>query len=108
MVSLSHRWLICSAQSVQQATNVTPIPPWDIVRARRRRPSAFIWRTTEVTIKPLFQVDKAFGWDEGGPHARLVARCPSLIFRSASDALRLRDRRRYPHRIRAIRGRVAA
>jgi uncharacterized protein YhfF len=33
----------------------------------------FICRTTEVTIKPLFQVDEAFGWDEGGPHARLVA-----------------------------------
>jgi uncharacterized protein YhfF len=24
-----------------------------------------IWRTTEVTIKPLFQVDEAFAWDEG-------------------------------------------
>ena len=26
----------------------------------------FIWRTTEVTIKPLSQVDEAFAWDEGG------------------------------------------
>src|SRR5215472_16031013 len=25
----------------------------------------FIWRTTEVTIKPLSQVDDAFAWDEG-------------------------------------------
>jgi uncharacterized protein YhfF len=25
----------------------------------------FIWRTTEVTIKPLSEVDKAFAWDEG-------------------------------------------
>jgi uncharacterized protein YhfF len=25
----------------------------------------FIWRTTEVTIKPLAQVDEAFAWDEG-------------------------------------------
>src|SRR5215471_6934603 len=25
----------------------------------------FIWRTTEVTIKPLSQVDEAFAWDEG-------------------------------------------
>ena len=25
----------------------------------------FIWRTTEVTIKPLPQVDEAFAWDEG-------------------------------------------
>ena len=29
-----------------------------------RRPR-FIWRTTEVTIKPLSQVDEAFAWDEG-------------------------------------------
>jgi hypothetical protein len=26
----------------------------------------FICRTTEVTINSLFQVDEAFGWDEGG------------------------------------------
>jgi len=33
--------------------------------------SRFIWRTTEVTIKPLFQVDEAFAWDEGeGDRAR--------------------------------------
>jgi uncharacterized protein YhfF len=25
----------------------------------------YIWRTTEVTIKPLSQVDEAFAWDEG-------------------------------------------
>ena len=25
----------------------------------------FIWRTTEVTIKPLSRVDEAFAWDEG-------------------------------------------
>src|ERR1700724_2411998 len=25
----------------------------------------FIWRTNEVTIKPLSQVDEAFAWDEG-------------------------------------------
>ena len=25
----------------------------------------FIWRTTEVTIRPLSQVDQAFAWDEG-------------------------------------------
>ena len=29
-----------------------------------RRPR-FIWRTTEVTIKPLSQADEAFAWDEG-------------------------------------------
>jgi uncharacterized protein YhfF len=25
----------------------------------------FIWRTSEVIIKPLSQIDKAFAWDEG-------------------------------------------
>ena len=25
----------------------------------------FIWRTTEVMIKPLSEVDEAFAWDEG-------------------------------------------
>ena len=25
----------------------------------------FIWRTTEVTVKPLFEGDEAFAWDEG-------------------------------------------
>ena len=25
----------------------------------------FIWRTTEITIKPLSEVDEAFAWDEG-------------------------------------------
>src|SRR5712671_2698122 len=30
----------------------------------------FIWRTTEVTIKPLVEVDEAFAWDEGRGTAR--------------------------------------
>jgi uncharacterized protein YhfF len=25
----------------------------------------FIWRTTEVTVKPMSEVDEAFAWDEG-------------------------------------------
>jgi uncharacterized protein YhfF len=25
----------------------------------------FIWRTTEIKIKPLSEVDEAFAWDEG-------------------------------------------
>jgi len=29
-----------------------------------RRPR-FIWRTTEVAIKPLSEVDEPFAWDEG-------------------------------------------
>jgi len=32
----------------------------------------FIWRTTEVTIKRLSEVDEAFAWDEGeGDRTRL-------------------------------------
>jgi uncharacterized protein YhfF len=40
--------------------------PGDFVMMRdgKGRPR-FIWRTTEVTIKPLSQVDDAFAWDEG-------------------------------------------
>jgi uncharacterized protein YhfF len=35
-----------------------------IMRTGVGRPR-FICRTTEVTIKPLFQVDETFAWDEG-------------------------------------------
>ena len=44
------------------------------------------WRTTEVTIKPLSQVDEAFAWDEGEGDrtAGVVAPRPSPLFRSAS------------------------
>jgi len=44
-----------------------PIPrPGDFVMMLdgERRPR-FIWRTTEITIKPLSEVDAAFAWDEG-------------------------------------------
>src|SRR5215472_8968226 len=50
----------------------------------------FIWRTTEVTIKPLSQVDEAFGTREREPHPRLVARRPPPLFRSASRPGRIR------------------
>ena len=70
----------------------------------------FIWRTTEVTIKPLSQVDEAFAWDEGeGDRTRewwLDAH--RRHFRSASDARTARYRRRDPHSVRALRGRMAA
>ena len=48
----------------------------------------FISRTTQVTIKPLSQVDEAFAGDEGeGDRKRKwVARCPSPLFYSASKA----------------------
>src|SRR5207237_7965575 len=44
-----------------------PMPkPGDLVMMLdgERRPR-FVWRTTEVTVKPLSQVDEAFAWDEG-------------------------------------------
>src|SRR5215831_12417193 len=55
----------------------------------------FIWRTTEVTIKPLSQVDEAFAWDEGeGDRTpRLVARRPPPVFLSTSVPGRIRVRR---------------
>jgi uncharacterized protein YhfF len=45
---------------------VQPIPkPGDFVMMLHGEGHPrFIWRTTEVTIKPLSQVDEAFAWDE--------------------------------------------
>src|SRR5215469_12625254 len=61
------------ARDYGEGRDATPKPA-DFVTALdgEGRPS-FIWRTTQVMIKPLSQVDKAFAWDEGGrrPDARL-------------------------------------
>jgi uncharacterized protein YhfF len=47
----------------------------------------FIWRITEVPLKPLCEVDEAFAWDEGEGDrtSRLVARCSSSLFRRTSE-----------------------
>jgi uncharacterized protein YhfF len=69
----------------------------------------FIWRTTDVTIKPLSQVDgHLLGTKGRGPRARVVARRLPSLFRPASGAGRVRAIRRDPHCVRALRGRVAA
>src|SRR5262249_50110601 len=69
----------------------------------------FIWRTTEVTIKPLYQVDAAFAWDEGeGDRTRdwwLDAHRRYFARQASRQGFELDDQN--PHRVRALRGRVA-
>jgi uncharacterized protein YhfF len=43
----------------------TPKPGDLVIMLDGEERPRFIWRTTEVTIKPLSQVDEAFAWDEG-------------------------------------------
>jgi uncharacterized protein YhfF len=43
----------------------TPKPGDFVIMLDGKGRPRFIWRTTEVTIKPLSQVDEAFAWDEG-------------------------------------------
>ena len=69
-------WPIWSSPGIKRATaslvrdyggGREPMPkPGDFVMMLdgEGRPR-FIWRTTEVTIKPLVEVDEAFAWDEG-------------------------------------------
>src|SRR5437660_1244743 len=70
----------------------------------------FIWRTTEVTIKPLSEADEAFGWDEGeGDRTRkwwLDAHRRYFARQASQEGVRAK--RRDPHPVRALRDRVAA
>jgi uncharacterized protein YhfF len=43
----------------------TPRPGDFVIMLDGKGGPRIIWRTTEVTIKPLSQVDEAFAWDEG-------------------------------------------
>ena len=43
----------------------TPKPGDFVIMLNGEGHPGFIWRTNEVTIKPLSQVDEAFAWDEG-------------------------------------------
>jgi len=43
----------------------TPRPGDFVIMLDGKGRPRFIWRTTDVTIKPLSQVDEAFAWDEG-------------------------------------------
>lgn len=55
----------------------TPKPCDLVIMLNGESHPGFIWRTTEVTIKPLSQVDEAFAWDEGRvaqAHRRYFAR----------------------------------
>jgi hypothetical protein len=66
--------------------------------ARRRKASTFIWHTAKIAIKAVVpgRSGVCLGRRRGGPHERLVARCPSPLFRSAGQSGRVRTRRRYP------------
>jgi len=58
------------------------------------RPRA-IWRTKEVTVKPLNQVDDAFAWDEGeGERSRddwLDVHCSYFARRAAAEGFSFDD-----------------
>jgi uncharacterized protein YhfF len=43
----------------------TPVVGDHVVMVDGRGLPRCIWRTTEVTVKPLIEVDAAFAWDEG-------------------------------------------
>jgi uncharacterized protein YhfF len=70
----------------------------------------FIWRTTEVTVKPMSEGRRpiCLGRGRGRSHASVVARRPPPLFRAAGGSGRVRIGRRNTHRVRALRGRVAA
>jgi hypothetical protein len=98
------------SRAFRRRTGIHPKPtpggvPSVISSTWRRRASTVIWRTTEVTIKPLSQDDEAFAWeqDEVRLHLELVGGSLSPIFRSAGKPGRIRDRRRDPYRVRAFR-----
>ena len=67
-----------------------------------------IWRTTDVTIKPLSQVDEAFAWDGGeGDRTKTGGSMPIAAISLGKRCVKgfeVRD----PYRLRALRGRVAA
>ncbi len=53
------------ARDYDDGREPTPRPgDFVVVQDGESRPR-FIWRTIEVTIKPLSQVDETFAWDEG-------------------------------------------
>jgi uncharacterized protein YhfF len=92
------------ARDYGEGREPTPRPGDFVIMLDGEGHPRFIWRTTEVTIKPLSQVDEAFAWDEGeGDRTRrLVARCLSPLFQPASQSRRVRARRQYPSRFRAL------
>ena len=53
------------ARDYGEGREPTPRPGDFVIMLDGEGRPRFIWRTTEVTIKPLSQVDEAFAWDEG-------------------------------------------
>jgi uncharacterized protein YhfF len=50
---------------MQRSMNGRSAPPAIVIVLDGDGRPRLVWRTTEVTIKPLFKVDEAFAWDEG-------------------------------------------
>jgi uncharacterized protein YhfF len=53
------------ARDYGEGRHPTPRPGDFVIMLDGQKRPRFIWRTTEVTIKPLSQVEGAFAWDEG-------------------------------------------
>jgi uncharacterized protein YhfF len=55
----------CLLRDVTVAGDAMPRVGGHVVVLDGRGAPRCIWRTTEVTVKPLIEVDDAFAWDEG-------------------------------------------
>jgi uncharacterized protein YhfF len=55
----------CLAREFAQTGEPLPQPGDYVVVVDGAHDPRCVWRTTEVTIKPLIEVDDAFAWDEG-------------------------------------------
>src|SRR5262249_16871568 len=53
------------ARDYGEGSEAMPRPGDFVMILEGKGRAGFIWRTTEVTIKPLSQVEDAFAWDEG-------------------------------------------
>ena len=53
------------ARDYGEGRDPTPKPGDFVMMLDGEGQPRFIWRTTEITIKPLSEVDEAFAWDEG-------------------------------------------
>ena len=59
----SRSWWLCDRTISQAAIGFAGGPTVSLLDGEGQ--PRFIWRTTEIKIKPLSEVDEAFAWDEG-------------------------------------------